>query len=160
MAARALLAFLLAEQEDADDRARAAIRRFRRSTKTSSRSQKSSTEPEADAACSKPVKAEPPPTKRHKTGVRCAGDYLRKGGMAAFYNLSDFHTHFGMTRTQVECHSCLADCDRGPQASFGRFFLVRWYSHKTGENLNQLCLSLWLQYKCGQMWLKEVITLF
>ncbi|XP_045133234.1 protein ALP1-like isoform X1 [Portunus trituberculatus] len=110
MASRAVenvfFAFLLSEEEAANNRAQATLHHLRQ-FEDNVRFLKTSRPQQVDTTAHKyehkaVVKREPTAAKRRRKGGRCAEDYLQKGGMMAFYNLSDFNTHFGMTRTQVE----------------------------------------------------------
>ncbi|KAK4304456.1 hypothetical protein Pmani_023579 [Petrolisthes manimaculis] len=101
------LALLLAEEEDDLDNALCQLKLHKNNKKESFRPAKRERPLHADSLqCydgnEMVIKTEESVLKRRRKYGRSAKDFLQKGGMMAFYNLIDFHTHFGMTRSQVE----------------------------------------------------------
>ncbi|ROT81772.1 hypothetical protein C7M84_025068 [Penaeus vannamei] len=94
-------ALILSEELDSVDNAREILQR-QEIYKSSANQQRNHVEVDFKDVLPIVIKTGEPVSKKRKKGGRSQEDYLQKGGMLAFYDLNDFRSHFGMTRSQVE----------------------------------------------------------
>ncbi|XP_037775926.1 putative nuclease HARBI1 [Penaeus monodon] len=94
-------ALILSEELDSVDNAREILHR-QEVHKSSANQQRNHVEVDFKDVLPIVIKTGEPVNKKRKKGGRSQEDYLQKGGMLAFYDLNDFRSHFGMTRSQVE----------------------------------------------------------